>query len=119
MTLSDFDYHLPDDLIAQKPPAERDAARMLVLHRAAQTWEDRQFRDLPEYLSAEDCLVVNDSRVLPSRLYGHRGASPGAIELMLLEPASADSREWRALARPGKKLRPGDILHFDNEFAAE
>ena len=68
MKLSDFDYELPEELIAQEPPAERDAARMLVLDRAAGTFEDRHFRDLPAYLRAGDCLVLNDSRVLPSRL---------------------------------------------------
>ena len=72
MRLSNFDYQLPEELIAQEPPAERDAARMLVLDRAAGTFEDRHFRDLPAYLRAGDCLVLNDSRVLPSRLFGHR-----------------------------------------------
>ncbi|HVV45135.1 MAG TPA: S-adenosylmethionine:tRNA ribosyltransferase-isomerase, partial [Bryobacteraceae bacterium] len=66
MKLSDFDYELPEDLIAQEPPAERDAARMLVLHRAEQRFEDRRFRDFPSFLHEGDCLVLNDSRVLPS-----------------------------------------------------
>ena len=68
MNLSDFDYNLPAELIAQEPPKERDGARMLVLHRDSQRWEDRQFRDLPDYLAPGDCVVLNDSRVVPSRL---------------------------------------------------
>lgn len=113
MKLSDFDYHLPEELIAQEPPAERDAARMLVLHRGAQRWEDRRFRDLPEYLAPGDCLVLNDSRVLPSRLL-----ADGA-EVMLLEPVSPDAREWRALVRPGRKLRTGAVVRFDDRFSVE
>ena len=117
MRLSDFDYHLPEELIAQEPPAERDGARMLVLHREAQRWEDRLFRDLPEYLAAGDCLVLNDSRVLPSRLMGQREG--GECEVMLLEPVSADALEWRALVRPGRKLRVGAVVRFDDGFSAE
>lgn len=119
MKLSDFDYDLPDDLIAQEPPPERDGARMLVLHRAEQRWEDRQFREFPEYLHEDDCVVLNDSRVLPSRLFGHRAASQGAVELLLLEPLSADGREWRALVRPGRRMRTGEVIRFDERFSAE
>jgi S-adenosylmethionine:tRNA ribosyltransferase-isomerase len=114
--LSDFDYELPLELIAQQPPAERDGARMLVLHRESQTWEDRTFRDLPSYLAPGDCLVLNDSRVLPSRLFGAREG--GDAEVMLLEPVSHDAREWRALVRPGRKLRAGAAVKFDDKFAA-
>lgn len=126
MRLSDFDYHLPEQLIAQEPPAERDGARMLVLHRASRSWEDRRFRDLPGYLTPGDCLVLNDSRVLPSRLLGKREGGKGGngnegkdAEIMLLEPVSADAREWRALVKPGRKLRAGAIVHFDSGFSAE
>src|SRR5436190_18136440 len=70
--LSDFHYLLPPELIAQKPLADRAASRMLVIYRQEARWEDRQFRDLPQFLKAGDCLVLNDSRVFPSRLYGHR-----------------------------------------------
>jgi S-adenosylmethionine:tRNA ribosyltransferase-isomerase len=113
MPLSDFDYHLPGELIAQEPPVERDGARMMVLHRGSQRWEDRRFRDLPEYLAAGDCLVLNDSRVLPSRLLADEA------EVMLLEPVSPDAREWGALVRPGRKLRVGAIVRFDDRFSAE
>ncbi len=135
MHLSDFDYHLPEQLIAQEPPAERDAARMLVLDRAAQQWNDGIFRDLPEFIRPGDCIVLNDSRVLPSRLFGHRAGvhslpvgkhNPkrqenlsGAVEVLLLEPATEDAREWRALVRPGRKMRTGEIVRFDDSLAAE
>jgi len=113
MNLSDFDYNLPAELIAQEPPKERDGARMLVLHRDSQRWEDRQFRDLPDYLAPGDCVVLNDSRVVPSRLLAN------GAEVMLLEPLSADAREWRALVRPGRKLRTGATVRFDERFSAE
>ena len=119
MRLSDFDYELPDELIAQEPPAERDAARMLVVHRAEQRFEDRQFRELPSFLRKGDCAVFNDSRVLPSRLLGRRPETGGAVELLLLEPVSGDAREWRALARPGRSMLVGRVVRFDDRFQAE
>jgi S-adenosylmethionine:tRNA ribosyltransferase-isomerase len=117
MRLSDFDYHLPDELIAQSPPAERDGARMLVLHRAEQRWEDRLFREFPDFPDKGDCVVINDSRVLPSRLFGQRREA--GVEVMLIEPLSSDGREWRALVRPGKKLPVGEVVQFDERFSAE
>jgi len=80
MELSDFDYQLPEDLIAQEPLADRAASRMLVVYRDQGRWEDRTFRDFPQFLCAGDCLVLNDSRVFPSRLYGHR-AGVGALPI--------------------------------------
>jgi S-adenosylmethionine:tRNA ribosyltransferase-isomerase len=112
MLLSEFDYALPEELIAQQPLAERDASRMLVLHRREERWEDRAFRDLPSFLRAGDGLVLNDSRVLPSRLYGHRTGHTGHIEVLLLHPISPDALTWRALVRPGRKMRTGDGLDF-------
>lgn len=113
MRLSDFDYELPEELIAQEPPAERDAARLLVVYREEQRFEDRRFREFPSFLQLGDCVVLNDSRVLPSRLLS------GRSEILLLEPVSADAREWRALVRPGRKLREGATIRFDESFAAE
>lgn len=115
MKLSDFDYDLPPGLIAQEPPPERDSARMLVLHRDEGRWEDRRFRDLPDFLRKGDCLVVNDSRVLPSRLFSERRE----FEVMLLEPVTADARDWRALVRPGRKLRVGNVVRFDDRLSCE
>src|ERR1019366_7060519 len=119
MRLSDCDYELPEELIAQEPPAERDAARMLVLHRVEQRFEDRAFRDFPSLLQAGDCVVLNESRVLPSRLFGHREGRDTKVEVLLLEPLGGNAREWRALVRPGRKLRVGEIVRFDDSFAAE
>jgi S-adenosylmethionine:tRNA ribosyltransferase-isomerase len=119
MRLSDFDYDLPEELIAQAPPEERDAARMLVVYRAEQRFEDRIFRDFPSFTGPGDCVVLNDSRVLRSRLYGQREAGGAAAELLLLESVSEDAREWRALVRPGKKLRVGDVVRLDEGFSAE
>ena len=110
MNLEEFDYHLPEDLIAQAPPADRSGARMLVLNRAEQRWEDRVFRDLPSYLHPGDCLVLNDSRVFPARLFGHRSAGQGKIEVFLLRPVGG--RDWDALVRPGRKLPVGERIHF-------
>src|SRR5579863_1327575 len=119
MRLADFDYDLPEELIAQEPPAERDAARMLVIHRGEQRFEDRMFREFPRFLREGDCLVLNDSRVLPSRLYGTRVSGGAAVEMLLLEPTSGDALEWRALVRPGKKLRVGDHVRFAEDLSAE
>jgi S-adenosylmethionine:tRNA ribosyltransferase-isomerase len=112
MLLSEFDYVLPEELIAQEPLPERDASRMLVLYRREGRWEDRAFRDLPSFLHPGDCLVLNDSRVLPSRLYGHRTGHTGHIEVLLLHSVSSDALTWLALVRPGRKIRTGDGLEF-------
>jgi len=119
MRLSDFAYELPAELIAQEPLAARDGARMLVLHRDERRWEDGWFRELPRFLREGDCLVVNDSRVLASRLRGQAEAPVPHAEVMLIEPVSSDGREWRALVRPGRKLRVGGVVRFDEHFSAE
>ena len=135
MQLSEFDYILPEELIAQQPPADRAGARMLVVYRAEGRWEDRRFRDLPRFLGTGDCLVLNDSRVFPSRLYGRRAGvhslaigkkNParreylaGEVEVFLLRPVSADGREWSALVRPGRKMRVGEVVRFGDGLEAE
>jgi len=133
--LADFDYHLPAARIAQEPLADRAASRMLVLHRAEQRWEDRTFRDLPAFLQPGDCLVLNDSRVFPARLYGHRAGTrslpigkhnptrheylTGEVEVFLVRPVSPDGRDWEALVRPGRKMRVGERIRFDGELEGE
>jgi S-adenosylmethionine:tRNA ribosyltransferase-isomerase len=112
MNLSEFYYDLPEELIAQEPPAERDGARMLVVDRAKGSWEDRAFRDFPEYVGEGDCLVLNDSRVLPSRLFGYKAGKEAKLQVLLTKQLSADAREWSALVRPGRKVRVGDVIHF-------
>lgn len=108
MHLSDYDYHLPDERIAQSPVEPRDAARLLVDRGAAQP-DHRHVSDLPDLLHPGDLLVVNDSRVIPARLRLRR-TTGGAAEVLLLEPLDPEWRTWEALVRPGAKVRPGDEL---------
>lgn len=135
MLLSDFDYHLPESSIAQRPLEDRAASRMLVVHRREQRWEDRRFRDLPAYLRPGDCLALNDSKVFPSRLYGRRAGvrslpigknNPkrwqyltGQVEVFLTRPASPDRKTWEALVRPGRKMRTGERVRFGEDVEAE
>jgi S-adenosylmethionine:tRNA ribosyltransferase-isomerase len=119
MHLAEFDYTLPEELIAQAPLDDRAASRMLVVDRASESWEDRRFRDLPAFLGAGDCLVLNDSRVFPARLYGHRAGRTGAVEVLLLRPVDSAAREWEALVHPGKKMRVGERVLFADGLEAE
>ena len=115
MSLSDFHFELPAELIAQEPIADRSASRMLVVDRATGTLTDRIFRDLPEYLSHGDCLVLNDSKVFPARLFGDREGYK--IEVFLLEPVSPDRLTWKVLVKPGKRAHPGHRIVFDPSLA--
>ncbi len=114
--VSDFDFHLPPELIAQQPPAVRGASRMLVLNRATGPLEDSHFSQLGDLLRPGDLLVLNDSRVIPARLYAHRTLvrererPTGQIEVMLTEPAGENL--WHALVRPGRKVAIGERLVF-------
>ena len=142
MLVSDFDYHLPDELIARQPLADRAAARMLHVQRAGERLEDCTFRDFPGLLRPDDLLVFNNTRVLPARLYGHRsgsraqrisGQNPaakdflrGTVEVLLTKQLSADALEWEALVHPGRKLGVGERIYFgadatgqSHELAAE
>jgi len=110
MQISDFEYELPPALIAQEPLPERAASRMLVVDRATQTWSDSQFSLLPEYLKANDALVLNNTRVFPARLIGERSPSGGAIELLLIR--EIDENIWEALSRPARRLRKGSRIVF-------
>ncbi len=110
MLRSDYAFHLPGELIAQHPLDRRDDSRLLCLDRRDGAICHRRFRELPQLLRSGDVLVMNDSRVLPSRLLGHREGTGGAAELLLLEQKGKDL--WETLARPGKKLRPGSRVVF-------
>ena len=116
MQVADFDYDLPEELIAQEPPAERGTSRMLVMDRASGALRDQSFSDFGGHLREGDLLVLNDSRVIPARLYAHRTlvrdreTPTGHIEVMLTEPAG-DNR-WQALVRPGRKVAIGERLVF-------
>ncbi len=106
MRTSDFDYHLPQELIAQTPAEPRDASRLLAMDRRTGVTEHRLFTDIGEYLRPGDLLVLNRSRVIPARLRGTRANSGGMVELLLLRQRSPGL--WEALGRPGRRLRPGD-----------
>jgi S-adenosylmethionine:tRNA ribosyltransferase-isomerase len=124
--VSDFDFHLPEELIAQEPPEERAGARMLALDRATGAYADRHFREFPEMLRAGDLLVLNDSRVIPARLFAHRAGlhtqehhkATGRVQVLLAEQLS--EWEWKALVRPGRKVLTGEHLVFgDDDLCAE
>jgi len=135
MELSAFDYHLPQDLIAQEPLPDRAASRMLVVDRKTNRWEDRWFRELPSFVGPGDCLVLNDSRVFPARLFGHRQgvrALPigkgnpkrreylsGEVEVLLLHAVNPNQTEWEALVRPGRKMAVGERIRFAEGLEAE
>ncbi|MES2922792.1 MAG: tRNA preQ1(34) S-adenosylmethionine ribosyltransferase-isomerase QueA [Verrucomicrobiota bacterium] len=101
MLTQDFDYHLPEELIAARPLAERSASRMLVVHKDSGVIEHRMFRDFPEYLRANDLLVLNDTKVIPARVF----SDDGKTELLCLDRLSP--LEWRCLVRPGKRMKLG------------
>ena len=106
MTLltKDFDYHLPEDLIAARPLAERSASRMMVVHRSSGLIEHRTFLDFPEFLKPDDLVVLNDTKVIPARVF----SEDGKIELLCLDRLSP--LEWRCLVRPGRKMKVGHTL---------
>ena len=122
MKTHDFYFDLPEELIAQTPLHRRDSSRLLVLDRESGAWEHRHFYDLPELLHSGDCLIMNDSRVLPARLLGNRlhsdGTAGGACEVLLL--IDRGDNVWECLVRPGKKLRTGAKVTFGTgELTAE
>lgn len=112
MNLSDYDYALPEDRIAQYPAEARDRSRLMVLERAGERIGHALFRDLPDYLRPGDCLVVNETRVVPARLKGYRAGTGGAVELLLVRK---EGDLWEALARPGRRLRAGAEVAFEGE----
>ncbi len=118
MKTSDFYYDLPQELIAQTPIPQRDASRLMTLDRFSGAVGHHHFHDLPEFLRPGDCLILNDSRVLPARLLGHRLPGGGACEVLLLIDKGEGT--WECLVRPGRKMKPGTRLSFgDGELTAE
>ena len=116
MKTHDFWYDLPEELIAQTPLENRDTSRLLVLDRKTGEVKHQHFYDIVEYLTPGDCLVMNDSRVLPARLLGHRPTG-GAVELLLLRDLG--DRKWECLAKPGRKLQVGqDVIFGDGDLTA-
>jgi S-adenosylmethionine:tRNA ribosyltransferase-isomerase len=115
---SNFDFDLPDGLIAQTPAARRDASRLLVVDRAAGALHHRLFPDIVEYVAAGDVVVLNETRVFPARLRGRR-ASGGEAEVLLLHPVDGEERVWTALVRPGGKLKPGRTVAVGEGLSVE
>jgi S-adenosylmethionine:tRNA ribosyltransferase-isomerase len=111
--LADYDYLLPDHLIAKYPPARRGDSRLLVVHRDSQTWKDRQFTDIIEYLNAGDVLVLNQTKVIPARLIGKRLSTGARIEVMLHQRIPGDGELWKVLMAPARKAPVGEIIQFD------
>ena len=111
MKTSDFNYELPEELIAQEPLEDRASSRLLVLHKDTGEREHKHFREIRDYLRAGDCLVINDTRVLPARLFGERVGTGAVIEVLLLVRRELDV--WEVLVRPGRKARPGDRISFE------
>lgn len=118
MKTSDFYYDLPKELIAQTPIAKRDESRLMTLNRITGETENHRFFELPQFLTPKDCLILNDSRVLPARLLGQRLPGGGACEVLLL--IDHGNQTWECLVRPGRKMRPGTHVSFGNgELTAE
>ena len=118
MKTSDFDYILPPELIAQTPTERRDASRLLCLDKTTGAFSHHHFYDLPDFLRAGDCLILNDSRVIPARLLGRRLPGGGACEVLLL--VDRGDKVWECIVRPGKHLRTGARVEFgDGELCAE
>ncbi|HPG72119.1 MAG TPA: S-adenosylmethionine:tRNA ribosyltransferase-isomerase, partial [Syntrophales bacterium] len=113
MKLQDFDYTLPEELIAQAPAPDRDRSRMMAVDRGAGSIQDLAFRDFPGRLRKGDVLVINDSRVIPARLFA-RKTTGAAVEILLLRSREGvSSPRWEALLRPAKRLRAGTTLALD------
>ena len=117
MNVSDFDYELPEELIAQRPADKRDACRLLVIHRDTGLLEHRHFSDVLEYLKPGDCLVFNDSRVIPARIFGTRRGTGAKVEFLLSK--KIQDKTWETLVKPGRRCKTGDIIDFDGGLSAE
>ncbi|MDF2634957.1 MAG: S-adenosylmethionine:tRNA ribosyltransferase-isomerase [Pelosinus sp.] len=117
MLLSEFDYVLPEELIAQQPCEPRDHSRLLVLDKNTGAISHQRFFDLLEHLNTGDTLVFNDTRVIPARLIGYKAETGGKVEVFLLNRKSEN--DWEALVKPGKKARPGTIILFSDKLSCE
>ena len=120
LTVADFDYELPDQLIAQQPIEPRDHSRLLVLNRQSGAIEHRHFYDLPSFLNAGDVLAVNETRVIPARLYGTKRVGGGKVEILLVRPVlgtgegvESNERMWTAMVRPSRRVAAGSIVVLD------
>ncbi len=112
MKTSDFNFNLPEEMIAQDPLTDRTQSKLMVLDKKNGEIRHRHFHNIIDYLESGDCLVLNDTRVIPARLYGAKEGSGGKVEILLLTRLGAD--RWEVLAKPGKKARPGHVIVFGN-----
>ena len=118
MRVEDFNYELPNNLIAQKPVKDRSSCRLMALDRANHTITHDEFINILDYLNPGDCLVLNDSRVIPARLFGTKVGTGANIEFLLIKRTSEDGEDgelWETMVRPGRRLRPGDKVSFSDE----
>ena len=111
MKVSDFNYELPKELIAQHPYDKRDEARLMVLNKKSKQIEHKVFKDVIDYLNPGDCLVINNTKVIPARLYGNKDTG-AHVEVLLLKRIYGDI--WEAMVRPGSKLKAGAKISFGN-----
>ena len=120
MNLHDFYYDLPEELIAQDPLADRSSSKLMVLDKKTGRTEQRIFKDIIEYLNPGDCLVINDTKVIPARLIGEKEGTGAAIEVLLLKRKEDMANTWEVLVKPGKKARPGTRIRFgDGKLVGE
>lgn len=113
MNVNDFDYNLPEELIAQKPADKRDMSRLLVIHRDTGMLEHKHFYDIVDYLQPGDCLVMNNSKVIPARLFGTKEGTGAKIEFLLIKRIEGD--RWETMVRPGRRMKIGDSVIFSGE----
>ncbi len=113
MHINDFDYELPQELIAQTPAEKRDFSRLMVVDRATGNVEHKHFYDILDYLNEGDCLVLNNSKVLPARLYGKKEGTGANVEFLLTKRIEGNT--WETMVRPGKRLKPGDAVSFSDD----
>ena len=113
MHINDFDYELPKELIAQTPAEKRDSSRLLVVHRETGEVEHKHFYDIIDYLKPTDCLVLNNSKVLPARLFGVKEGTGAKVEFLLIKRIEGDT--WETMVKPGKRLKVGDSVSFSDE----
>ena len=117
MKTSDFDYYLPEELIAQTPIKDRDKSRLLIMDRVSGDLEHKTFSDIIDYLNPGDVLVLNNTKVLPARLIGHKEDTDAVIEVLMLKDLGNDT--WECLSKPARRVKIGSVVKFSDELKAE
>ena len=113
--LSDFNYELPKELVAEYPNKVRDEAKLMVIDRKDYSVQHRQFKDMIEYFNEDDIIILNNTKVFPARLYGNKEKTGARIEVFLLRELNAEQRLWDVLVDPARKIRIGNKLYFGND----